>query len=118
MNTLSWMLWLADISGKFSDIVGVGCGFASIVVIIMSIALLIAQEDMDEPIKVRLLKVRKILWPVIFVGFTLVILIPGKSTLHAIAASELGDMLINSKDMAEVKKEALTTIKAWLQKNR
>lgn len=118
MNKLSWMLWFADFCTNIQGVLGAFSAFLSLGLLIMCIALFLGKEEIEAPFYERLKKVSKRIAITLAITWPLFTIVPSKSTVHAIIASELGEMFIAGKDVQDLKYEALSTIKAWLQKNR
>lgn len=122
MNSISWMIYAADVCGSISGILTASGVGAIAAMVGAGVGLLAADgracswQDKDE-IKERDKKIRgactKILrWgPVFALGcWTVAAVIPSKSTIYAIAASESMESVARS----QTGQKALKALDAWL----
>lgn len=111
MNTLSWLVYAAEISGNISAVLFVAAimfiivgGFAAA---ISGDRILFSEETRDS---VRGCYRR---WfPVAAVAIVLAAFLPSKTTIYLIAASEIGETVVTSPDAIEM----MTGLKAVIKK--
>lgn len=98
MNTLSWLIYFADIVSNLQ-------GLLTTIAVIMGTACVIAIGPIEIPIK----RVR--LWIVVAALVSVIAaLLPSKNTVYAIAASELGEQVL----VSNTGKKAVAALEAWL----
>lgn len=117
MNSLSWMLYLADVCDGINGPLGFISTMSGVVTLIALIAFVISATyvDTDEEAKhfngsTKL--ALKITVPTFFITFLLVVFTPSKDTIYAIAASEMGEEVLKS----ETATKAQRALDAWLDK--
>lgn len=115
MNSLSWMLWLSHVVEVSHAVCVVFCFFAGIALSIMSVALTVGMEGMDPPIRDRLRAIYKPLCGALVAAVLFLILVPSKTIILAIAASQAGQAAIETPEGKEIKNEALRVIRDWLK---
>lgn len=106
MNNLSWFLYFADVVGEIN-----GAGIIVIFGAIVFSVLCFMRASVDDDFDV----VKPYLWralSTVLVATVLVIFIPNKSTIYAIAASEMGEDAMQSKTGGK----ALRALNAWLDR--
>lgn len=111
MNSLSWMIYLADVTGSvatFMTIVAVSIGILGGT--ILTISGLVAHADGDDVSHLWPWG-RRIAFVVVPCGL-LAALIPSQNTIYAIAASEMGEAALNS----ETGGKAVEALNAWLDR--
>lgn len=110
MNTLSWMIYLADLCGNLRLALAVMC-FALTVTIVIS---LVNISDYHEESKERAAHARRIRMSFCVLPAVAIIAatIPSKETVYAVAASEMGEQILQT-DTAGKARQALN---AWLDK--
>ena len=98
MNTLSWLIYAADVLGKFAPaafILTLICFFISLLVVGAAVS------DTDNTDR-ELLKVsKKFIFGFFLFGF-ITIVSPSKETIYMIAASEVGEQVIKTPEAREV----------------
>ncbi len=118
VNNLSWMLYLADVAGSLDNLFGVGkllLLIAAILTIIITIfAGDVSFDDDDEGKMFRRIVGRNLVWVVSLALFFSVAaaLVPNRETVYAIAASEVGEDVINSPTGSK----AVKALEAWLDR--
>lgn len=111
MNSLSWLLYAADvaagISGSLTVIVLVAL-FAAAFRVAMGICVYNNTEDYGDiqAAKPTVLKLFAVVLAVITVGS----FVPSKETMYLIAASEIGEQVVNSDDA----KRVMGKVETWL----
>lgn len=113
MNSLSWMIYAAEVLGRLSE-AGVGVTiFGGIFALVAVPGTLIAERDGDlDPDLGR--KIRRF-WVVPLVGFIVAILAPSQQAIYMIAASEAGETVISTPEAREVFNDLKTIIKGKLK---
>lgn len=122
MNSLSWLIYLAGVADKGSSLLGFLCFFASLGLLVSTIAYLItvafaAADDRDA---LRAKPVVQTIW-LTFLGafpvvFMLWIALPTHSTVMAIAASEVGEKIITNENVTGLAADANKALRGWISK--
>ena len=112
MNSLSWMLYLADVVGSAGKLFGIigflgAAGFA-----FATLASLGMMSDGEHEDAARCKTVAGWLAVIGFPSLLLSILAPSSDTIYAIAASEMGETALNS----ETGGKAVQALNAWLDR--
>lgn len=102
MNELSWMLYIADVSGVARVALGIG-GVASLLLMLVWAAIAASEKDVTGPGKLLILP---------FIAITSSVLLPSSSTVYAIAASEMGEDVLKSPTVTKAQK----ALDAWLDR--
>lgn len=103
MNSLSWFLYFADVLPAVSRLLGFISVLGSLV---FSIILALCFEGgFKYP-----LKLTKWVYPIAAVMLIVSVLIPEKNTLYAIAASEMGEKVVESR----LGQKAQQALEAWI----
>ena len=118
MNSLSWMLYLADVTGSFSTVLSfsaIGGGLGGLVAVIAAAI----STDLDNIGKAEKRPIFKTGWKAGggFFKFAIAValvasVIPSKTTIYAIAASEVGEDLAKT----ETATKAVKALDAWLDR--
>lgn len=113
MNSLSWLLYLADVFGDLEVVMwilavplGAGGGIFLVATIIS-----LAEGDNEEIAKVM----RRLTGWIIFAFIlcsVMIAVIPSKTTMYAVAASEMGEELMKTPTATK----AVKALDAWLDK--
>lgn len=96
MNTLSWMLYLAGVSGNVQGTLIFACvllGIACLGTTFGYFCTLDYPEDDPHPALKRMMKY---LWPSLAVAALVAAIIPSERTFYLIAASEMGDRALQT----------------------
>lgn len=118
MNSLSWMMYLADVAGSVSTVttliaVGAGIGGAATVI---STAIKVDYDNIGSHEKTPCMSTGwnagKGFFKVDIVAALVASVLPGKDTVYAIAASEMGENLINTPTAGK----AVKALDAWLDR--
>ena len=97
MNTLSWLLWLADVSGSLSSFFGIVCIPIFIALLVFIIGGYVSEHDGRIELAARMKKVGfGFFLPLFFVCAIISCILPSKDTVYLIAASEAGEAAITS----------------------
>ena len=112
MNSLSWMIYLAELSQS----IGFVCGIAGIVYLIVAVVktMNVHSEDFGDGSVTKAAaksffgRAGKVALPLLLIAT----LVPSKATIYAIAASEMGETALNS----ETGGKAVQALNAWLDR--
>jgi len=118
MTNLSWMLWLSDLAPNIQGAAGIATALCSVGAVITTIIYLVDSsypEQLPEPARRRILLVARRLWIVVGTATIIAVLMPSKTTIIAIAATESAAMVLKSPDGKEITSEALVAVKQWLR---
>lgn len=111
MNSLSWMIYLADVTGSVATLMTiVAFSIATLGGTILTISGAIAHADGNDVSHLWLWG-RRIAFVVVPCGL-LAALIPSQNTIYAIAASEMGETALKS----ETGGKAMQALNAWLDR--
>lgn len=105
MNSLSWLIYLADIIGNFRVILFVSGLFGVSVLLVWMAG--VAIEDATPP------KIKYFSW--VLPCFIIASLIPSESTMKLIAASEFGERIVNSERVQGIVDPGLKYVEQWLK---
>jgi len=118
MNNLSWMIYLADVAGSVSTvttILAVGAGMGGVV----SVVAIAAKTDFDNigernkrPCLATGWKAGKGFFPVAIAAALVSSILPGRDTVYAIAASEMGEQMLHTPTAGK----AVKALDAWLDR--
>lgn len=113
MNALSWLIYLADVVnsiGILSSIVG----FFALLTFLAGLVVLCANPDPEYDKAEHVASIGLIRWSttVFIICSLLLIVLPGRDTVYAIAASEMGEEVLNS----ETGSKAVKALDAWLDR--
>ena len=115
MNNLSWLLYLADVCDSFKGIVTgllvLSCCGA--VFLGVAILVLLVEESTEKGWAIWRLTLKYVIGLFLFSSISMV-LIPQKSTVYAIAASEVGEKVIESPTA----KKAVDALNRWLDQQK
>lgn len=115
MNSLSWMIYAAEVFNNLGMFLGL-VGFGGLLIIILTAGfsgLLGVAGDEDKLKQASVRAMRKIWMPV--VALALSVVIPSSQTIYLIAASEAGATVISNPEMKEVFNDLKTIIKSKLK---
>ena len=105
MNALSWLLYGANIASNLGPTLGLTAIFAGCVALgagIGTVACVV--EDVEMPKQFR--KVLPVSLTILFVCGGLAVLVPSRDTIMLIAAAEVGETVLASKDVQSIGGEA------------
>lgn len=108
MNSLSWMIYLADVADAANGalialcVIGVGAGGITLVVLI--------DEGKEDVATIKRIAFKAV--AAIAATITLIVAIPDDETVYAIAASEMGESALNT----ETGGKAVKALNAWLDR--
>lgn len=116
MNTLSWLLYLADVADSAKPMMGFIAfmsGFAGGVGVIIFWIISGIEQLPKAPAAIV-----TVVWALIaFPSAALAILIPSKDTIYLIAASEAGEVVVKSDEAKEIMSGLRDIIKDQISKN-
>ena len=114
MNTLSWLIYLADVAGDldgllyFVSVISVLCVFCWV-----GVAVVLGEEKpKTEAWKAWGRVGFYAIAPIFFLSWIFSAFVPAKETVYAIAASELGESALKS----ETASKAFKALNAWLDR--
>lgn len=112
MNSLSWLLYFAEVAGKL----GFAMGFASIVMLVglAFLGAIFMGTIFDADVKMPTMVIRPYLTLLAFVG-SIYIITPSKQTLYLIAGSEAGEAVVTSEEGQEILDDIRQVIKHQLE---
>ena len=116
MNTVSWLIYI----GSLGDTPAFGMlGFVSFVAAVAAtitwwVAKSPGGESDKDAVYVAAItrRVRRVAWPLCVAVWAVAIFIPSKSTMYAIAASQVGEQIVRS----EVAADATKALHSWIKK--
>jgi len=115
MTKLSWLLWLSDVVLGVQSLCAVILGIGGTGAVIATACVILGKDEMDDALCGRLSYAVKRLWAILAVAAVLVVAIPSKTTVLAIAATETAAMAMQTPDGREITSDALNAVKAWLR---
>lgn len=130
MNSLSWLLWLSDVTPKIGAITGTFAALGALAAIVLTALGLFLKADSNytsnyeqrsasvEMARLSCVSAAKRVWPIAIVAMLISAIMPDKTTVLAIAASEVGQTTINTPEAVEIKNEALRTLRDWLKSHQ
>jgi hypothetical protein len=110
MNSLSWLLYLADIVGNIQGLLGFVAFIGGISLVFMAIFFGIEDDSFERVGRI----LRRYLWLPIVAAF-LATVIPSTNALYLIAASEAGETVVTSPDTIEMMGDLKAIIKKRLK---
>jgi len=110
MNDLSWFLYLAGTLPQLSTAIGVLSGVAT--VIFGCVFLIYIIDKVEDGICWEIVQPWRFAWLWCATLFVATFLVPDKETFYAIAASEMGEEVINSK----IGGKAQQALEEWLDR--
>ena len=119
MNSLSWLIYLASVAGSIGGI-AVFVMIASILCFLAGAFVYLNADDYDDDYRGRddakrrtwAARMMKQCVGAFVLASVIIIVVPGRSTVYAIAASEMGEELLNS----ETGSKAVKALDAWLDR--
>ena len=107
MNSLSWLLYLIDVVGNAKVAAGI---------ILVAVAMLSGARALFCFIETDNVWVPPVRWFVL-AGITISILVavPARQTMYAIAASEVGERIAMMPDTQEMSSDALKAVRSWIK---
>lgn len=111
MNSLSWMIYLAELCGSVASACWLLVFAFMFALLVALIGYLLAWERPPE-FTTRLISLCKKAAPVVCAAFVIGIVVPSKQTVYAIAASEMGEQVLKSPTLTKAQK----ALDAWLDK--
>ena len=109
MNTLSLLLYLADIVGtaKEASIVIGSIGFA---IFLFITAVVTMEDELDSPKYKSFLSYCKWVIPLLLV---ISVIAPSSKTMYLIIASEMGEELVETEEMSELRDAVLKRLREY-----
>ncbi len=119
MNSLSWLLYAIDVIGNLRGLVSISLVLSCIVFGVGCICLAICWPDSTTPEdKEKVATIwRCIRWliPVIIITALIGVFLPSKNTLYAIAASEVGEKVVQSETVKGLTSDATKALHQWIK---
>lgn len=117
MNSLSWLIYLADVVGAFSHISAAVIAFSAVALFVILLISIIRSDERDFN-SGEFLK-NYIKYPIycLTIFSILTIIIPSQKTVLMIAASEMGEKVITSQKAADIIDPSIEYINKWLMNN-
>lgn len=115
MNSLSWMIYWADVCGNVGFPAGVFFLAGTIAAFISTCVKrgCEASKEPDDQAAARIsASIQRASIPIAILSLVLAVFVPGKNTIYAIAASELGEQALKSPTVTK----AQQALDAWLDK--
>lgn len=113
MNSLSWLIYLAEALSSADNLFGAISVIACVMAIFSGAAMFFFQGDGDIDISL-IKKTFKITAVVCAVSSLIAVVLPSKQTIILIAASELGQAAIQSEGAQRVIDPSLRYVESWL----
>lgn len=116
MNDLSWMLYLASVAGSvagFLTFLAVISGFGTLISMVGS---WVAKENNREDVADGMRKWFRRLLPSWLAISLLATIAPGRETMMLIAASEMGQRLVQSQLVQGIADPSLELLRTWIQR--
>lgn len=116
MNSLSWLLYFADLANGLGVICSL-LGLAALIAAVVAAVQILWKDDFYDDVKEAAFKLVAKRYAFRFLGVALVLflvsaIIPARSTVYAIAASEYGEQLLKSPIGGKAEK----ALEAWLDR--
>lgn len=118
MNSLSWMIYLADIVDHLSILSVMVMVFGGMASVLMTCILLGAYDELAPETSATLRRIVSPLRWAVFGAALVAVAIPSKQTIYAIAASELGQRVAQSPVGVQVQNEVIKTLQDWLKSHQ
>lgn len=115
MNSLSWMIYLADVCSNIGFPAVMFSIVGTIAAVISTIVKRAAEDDESDDGKAAFRissSVQKASIPIAVIAITLSVFVPSKDTVYAIAASEVGEDILKSPEASKARQ----ALNAWLDK--
>lgn len=109
MNSLSWLLYFADVVDGFTKVFGV---FGGVMIIVGAICCIARAAELGLPP----LKSFYALFAGGFLFILIAVFTPSRNTIMYIAASEYGEKIIMSKEVQDLKNPAFELVREWMKK--
>lgn len=113
MNSLSWLIYLAQVLTSLGYLF---VGMSIILLIAAAIGVLAACTAYDEDDIKMGRKVARVCVLLCVLCAVVGNVLPNKETLYAIAASQLGERIVQSGEVKELSNDAYAALRVWLKK--
>lgn len=114
MNNLSWFLYAVDVTDKIGTLIGITLLVVGLLFFAINIAVPVSEGEILE------WKDFKKWWArgaaALFFGGLLFTLIPSKSTMYAMAASEVGERVVKTEAVQGIASDATKALQVWIKK--
>lgn len=118
MNSLSWFIYAADVTGNLQFVLGLIAAIGGLALIMAAIGYVATSGEYEEAEHAACVWLLKRLMPAVVIATVIAAIIPSRNTFYAIAASEVGERIAATDTATDLGKEAVATLKDWLQKQR
>lgn len=127
MNSISWFLYLAGVSGSIGSAAAPLFVFSTIGAALATIGGVFVhagdyswitpeQKAWWEARRAQCATAAKTLWRVAAVLLALIVLTPSQSTMYAIAASQVGEQVVRSEAVQGIANDATKALQIWIKK--
>lgn len=113
MNTLSWLLYLADIVGTFNATARLICFFSAGVLLFTGFACVATDREKFPHEFAACSTIRKYSFFILVVFITLNLVVPSPRTVYLIVASEIGEEVVVSDEIQEIKDIVMDKIREY-----
>lgn len=114
MNAISWFLYLADVLSNAQLAIGLIIAGCVCFITFSGIGYAVTDGEIIDIFP----NMKKYSARVLYVGIVLIVVIifiPSKNTLYAIAASEVGEKLIANDDVKGIASDATKALQQWIK---
>lgn len=116
MNELSWLIYAADVAGDANIVCSFifYAGFIALPIyaLVKGAARAFNYDFHPDPVTPSIASLGKALWLPVVIAGVIGVAVPSSGTLYAIAASEMGEKVLNS----ETGGKAVEALNAWLDR--
>lgn len=129
MNSLSWLIYIANVSGSlggFLVFLATVCGITAVILTIITLCMLDATDYFGRPLPAHQLVNRDIIRKGskkaailtatgMFLFGTFSTLLPDRETVLLIAASQIGEKVVESQQVQGILDPSLDLLKTWIE---
>lgn len=109
MNSVSWFLYFSDVVGNLQPLFGIAAGICVCVALVCVLAYAVEDWEGGATYSRR--------WAIASVPLALIcVLIPDKSTMYGIAASQVGEQLAANDDVKGLASDARKALQQWIKR--
>lgn len=108
MNSVSWFLYVAEFFSRVGVLFAVAAGIGAIIVGMALIFHGVEDGELWRPVR----------WaaPLVFFIALLAAAVPSKNTMYAIAASQVGEKIVESETVQGIATDATKALQQWIKK--
>ncbi len=116
MNSLSWLVYGMQVFTNLGVLLAIVGGFVCVWLLFWGFCAL-CNDDQKAPLSIThfVKRFKQLIW-VPVVCFTMLIFMPNERTMYLIAASEVGDRIVNSQKVQSIVDPGSEYLKTWLKK--